>query len=162
MPTRDQSRLSLVLTKELIDSHDVELLVEWLNSLSSSAESVFRYRDSLRLSITGFDVPIPAMHPNSRMFFRRLSKRWPYWLHFMERSSAQVQMLLCLLTDVEKVQANGGRKAFRFKDMDKVQSETLRLCKAATELIETHGLGVAAMGRMSGDVLAVLREMFGE
>lgn len=99
MPTRDQSRLSLVLTKELIDAHDIELLVEWLNSLSCSAESVFRYRDALRLSITGFDVPIPAMHPNSRMFFRRLSKRWPYWLHFIEKEPSSVGLLLVLLAE---------------------------------------------------------------
>ncbi len=154
----------LRITRREIVAGRIGDVVDRLMVLSDRREHVERHEGTLLLEIEGYDEdPREVCEiPEVAAFIRAVNMHWPYWLHFMERSSAQVQMLLCLLTDVEKVQANGGRKAFRFKDMDKVQSETLRLCKAATELIETHGLGVAAMGRMSGDVLAVLREMFGE
>jgi len=98
-PTRDQSRLVLVLTKELVDRDQLELLVEWLNSLSSSPQSVFRYRNSLSISIAGFDERTPALNPRCRAFFQRLARRWPYWLHFIEKEPESLGLLLMLLAE---------------------------------------------------------------
>lgn len=95
-----------MLTKELIDIGRLELLVEWLDSLSSSPESVLRYRDALRISITGFEEPTPALNPRCRAFFQRLAKRWPYWLHFIEKEPESLGLLLMLLAADEPVGAD--------------------------------------------------------
>ncbi len=104
-PALGRSGLSLVLTKELIDVGRVELVLEWLESLSSSAASVSRYRDSLRITITGFDEPTPALNPRCRAFFKSLAGRWPYWLHFIEKDHESIGLLLMLLADDEPLGA---------------------------------------------------------
>lgn len=96
-PPEGRSGLVLVLTQELINVGRIELVLEWLESLSSDADSVFRYRDSLRISITGFDEPTPAFNPRCREFFKRLAGRWPYWLHFIEKDPESLGLLLMLL-----------------------------------------------------------------
>jgi hypothetical protein len=137
-------------------------VVDRLMVLSDRREHVKRHEGTMLLEVEGYDSdPREVCEiPEVVGFVRSVNLHWPYWLYFMERSSAQVQMLLCMLTDVERVQVGQGRSAFRFKDMERVQAETVRMCQAATELIETHGIGVEAMDRMSGDVLEILRELF--
>lgn len=152
----------LKITRREIVAGRIGDVVDRLMVLSDRREHVQRLEGTMLLEIEGYDNDRREVCeiPEVVSFIRAVNRHWPYWLHFMERSSAQVQMLLCLLTDVEKVHTGPGRTPFRFKSIDAVQGETVRLCQAATELIETHGIGVEAMDRMSSDVLEILRDLF--
>jgi len=96
-----------------IESGDISSALERLHIMIDSAENIRLYRDSVVISVTGYDQdPRELIEiPEVRAFFQKITEQWPHWLWFMSRDTGSVALILSLLCDVI-VRRTPGRPGF--------------------------------------------------
>lgn len=129
-----------------ISRHDIESCylasaLERLQILTDSAENTRLYRESIVLSVDGYNsdprelVEIPEV----RVFFQKLTEQWPNWLWFLNREIGSVGLLLSLLCDVN-VHRIRGSYSTEFESILELKRKISELLDRGNALFDTYGI----------------------
>lgn len=152
----------LCLSKREIDAGLVGDAVDRLMVLTDRLEVIERYTDSLAICFDGFDDDPREVYeiPEVVRFFRAVDAQWGgFWLHFVEKSSFTMSLLIRLLCDVKVQRKNGKMVGFSFERPEQFQQELLRLFGSMNALYGRCNFGEARNRLMTKRVMAAVNRM---
>lgn len=88
----------------------VDEVVDRLKRLSADPRLAARLEDCAELVIDGYSRDPRELYeiPEVRTFFRAVTARWPYWLHFVNVGGESVRNVLLQMVDAKVLDREGG------------------------------------------------------
>ena len=101
--------LILQISRNEIEAMNYTSSLERLKVMADSRENTIRYRESLLIQITGYDLDPRELAeiPEVRRFFSRLVNEWPHWLWFLSRAHGTISLFLSLICKIKVHRAQG-------------------------------------------------------
>jgi hypothetical protein len=94
----------VTLSRDRIEAMDLGAALRVLNPLLESSATVRACRDSLAISVSGYEQSTRRLYEidEARAYIGTLDEEWPYWFYFVPKRGATLRMLtacVCRITD---------------------------------------------------------------
>lgn len=128
------------IRREAVEAMDTAPVLERLAVLSDSAEHSRKFRGALLFSFDGYDTDRRELFqiPECCAYFRALTRRWPYWLHFLDESL--IGTARAMLDDVIIVSPAGAPLVTAFFESSQADRTYELLLHHARDLRRRHRL----------------------
>lgn len=132
-----------------------------LMSLSDSPAFVDQLADRLTFMFEGYDDDPRELTqiPECVSFFRAVTKQWPYWFHFLEKTDSSISMAIHLLCDMRVVLSRNGMTGSHFVTPAQFPAVAMRLFDGMNALYDAHGISEEDNEAMSAKVNAALNRI---
>lgn len=92
----------ILITKEMVEKDEYLKMASQLIFLSSDARSINQMKESMELRVEGYESGAISQ-PEVGAFFRKVSKIWPYWAHFLSNKENSLVLALNLAAGVSGI-----------------------------------------------------------
>jgi hypothetical protein len=158
--------MAFVIDRAVVESQDVDAALAVLATLCASADDARANRNCMQLVVSGYETDPRALWqvPEVRAYLRSLTRRWPYWLHFVSKIDDSLSILLLCLMDPAapkrplELPGNVGSPV----DPDALRATMLRLFAGVDALYERLGLTEQENEQLTGEVLDCVIASFGD
>lgn len=155
--------LSYTISREEVEAKNVEPFFDHFGPLvKGDCEAILLHCNALVLSIDGYNVDSRELYaiPEVRDYFSALTKRWPYWLFFLNvECESFVIPLLCLLPSLECSKFDGSFNVSARFEPEEMSVLLMELFPYMNRLCDIVDLGDDYVNRRS---CAILRRVFGK
>jgi hypothetical protein len=154
-------QIYLEITRSMVECRDTAALLFALRAMTLGAGSLRRYASSVRLMFSGYDADPRELYaiPEVRGYVYRLTQDFPYWLHFADKNSASLLVLLMCLTSVDSTENSAGRVTSGV-DVQGLKAAVQDLFIEMNTLHARHGLSPSETSAMTQQVSDYLRQHF--
>lgn len=156
-PAKDEL-LAMAITHESVVTGDIEPLLEKLGFLIEHADIAMEWEGKLTFYFDDWDDDPreTAEIPEIRAFFQALTARWPYWLHFAEKTGDTIPHVLRLLCSGHFELVAPGLVGWHFTDLDEVKAQLMRLFTDMNGMYDRLALPETVNERISQEVAQLL------
>jgi hypothetical protein len=157
---RDEDVVNFVISRSEVDTWQVEDVVRQLNELSSTPKATRRYQDSIVVKFAGYDSDRRQLHhiPEVVRFMWTVSSNWPYFFHYLHKSSDAFKPVLLLLLTKE-VPTEEGPTLQTAGDPEHMEHVFNALFEGMNTLYKTHGFPDSLNRTMTNKVTEVLAKV---
>lgn len=152
--------MTLKITRSAVEKRNIAGALEYLLTLTDSAENVYRFRGALRIRVEGYehDAREPYRIPELRAFMRALTAEWPHWLWYLKRGEDHMLFLFSCLCEVQVTPGPDGDEAC-FADQEEFVAVLNDLLERTQALYEAYGISESEAAQTAD--LAV-QDLFGK
>lgn len=149
----------LSILREHIETGYAASLLERLHILTDSAEKTRLYRDSVAISVDGYDEDPRELCeiPEVREYFQKVTTEWPHWLWFLNREMGSVSLIISMLCKVKVEKIEGGFNT-HVESIPDMVSKVSDLFFRGNALFYSFGITVQEANESAASALAVLNK----
>ena len=154
------------ITRSMIEREDISALLFALRAMTLDAATVRRYAGTIRFMFSGYDEDPRELYsiPEVRRCVQRLTDEFPYWLHYADKDSESLLVVLTCLASVESsaidLSTNQAGQARSVVDMQGFSLKLQDLFSEMNTLHARHGLSASETSAMTQQVIRYLRQHF--
>ena len=150
------------ITKADIASARVGPLVDRLMLLSDNLDGVTNWKNKLFIGIerSADETRDASEIAANVIYFRQLTRQWPFWLHFAEKECGTLASVLRMLIGTERMQQPDGRTHRVLTDADEVRSISKWLYAHTKHMYRFHGLPEYEDTEMAKELTRAVNAMF--
>jgi len=148
----------LQVMKPSVMECDPSHLLNLLKELSTTREQVLSYEGCITLVFDGWDDDPreTAEIPEIRAYFAKLTQRFPYWLHYVEKAGDTFFHVLRLLCTGHYEQKTPGMVAWCFDDLNEMQRICLHLVDQMELLHRQHNIPDLTSQRINEEIAQLI------